>query len=211
MFAVLPDRVSIQWRGQLSHCQSNGIRSSEAGAARSKRRPNRGVAGTVKFWSTASLGRLKSPKASKIIGVIGTVRRHNRSCRRLWFGYGLVLTCTFLPVLTLSSVWQLRGWAHNRPETQAQNALQYTTNPAGGASVVILSRSDGRAALKWDEVKDVRDGRERLGYNPAVEARDITHEDLDAVRAREEYTTEDGVKRLQLPAKGGDRAALARL
>jgi hypothetical protein len=121
----------------------------------------------------------------------------------------VVLLTALTDILPL--VWQLRGWAHDRPETQAQNALHYTSNPEGGASVVILSRSDGRAALKWDEVKDVRDGRERLGYNPAVEARDITHEDLEAVRGREEYTTEDGVKRLQLPAKGGDRAALARL
>ncbi|SMY24532.1 unnamed protein product [Zymoseptoria tritici ST99CH_1A5] len=108
-------------------------------------------------------------------------------------------------------VWQLRGWAYNRPATQAQNTLLYTSNSAGGASVVILERSDGRVALQWDEVKDVRDGRERLGYNPAVEERSISHEDLEAVRARKEYTNEDGVKRLGLSAKGGDRAALSRL
>lgn len=77
--------------------------------------------------------------------------------------------------------------------------------------MVILERSDGRVALQWDEVKDVRDGRERLGYNPAVEERSISHEDLEAVRARKEYTNEDGVKRLGLSAKGGDRAALSRL
>lgn len=77
-------------------------------------------------------------------------------------------------------------------------------------SVVILGRSDGRAALKWEEVQNVRDGRERLGYNPAVETRDICIEDLEAVRARDEFVP-TGQKEIQLPVKGGDRAALARL
>ena len=59
-------------------------------------------------------------------------------------------------------------------------------------------------------MKHVRDGRERLGYNPAVEMRGITREDLDAVRARADSTSDD-VRHLKLPIKGGDRAALARL
>ncbi|KXT08447.1 hypothetical protein AC579_5612 [Pseudocercospora musae] len=109
-------------------------------------------------------------------------------------------------------VWQLRGWAGGQP-SRAQNCLQLILGSQGTASVLILRRSDGKSALAWDEVKNVRDGRERLGYNPAAgEIRDISVEDLEAVRAKAEFTlAEDSVKRLQLPMKGGDRAALARL
>lgn len=77
--------------------------------------------------------------------------------------------------------------------------------------MLILTRSDGQPAPAWEDVKNVREGRERLGYNPAVEARDITSEDVEAVRARRGYVQDDVVKRLRLPDKGGDRAALARL
>ena len=76
---------------------------------------------------------------------------------------------------------------------------------------MILSRSDGRPAPAWDDIKYVRDGRERLGYNPAIESRVIAIEDLEAVRARSEFTSDEAVVRLRLPVKGGDRAALARL
>lgn len=77
---------------------------------------------------------------------------------------------------------------------------------------MILGRSDGRPALKWSEVENVRDGRERLGYNPTVEARSISREDVEAVRAREDFVpAEIDVKRLGFGVKGGDRAALARL
>ncbi|EME78190.1 uncharacterized protein MYCFIDRAFT_89322 [Pseudocercospora fijiensis CIRAD86] len=111
-----------------------------------------------------------------------------------------------------SLIWRLRGWAGG-PPSRAQNCLQLILGSQGTASVLILRRSDGKSALAWDEVKNVRDGRERLGYNPAAgEIRDISVEDLEAVRAKVEFTlADDSVKRLQLPVKGGDRAALARL
>ena len=108
-----------------------------------------------------------------------------------------------------SIVWQFRGWADGLP-MQAHNCLLYTSGPREIASILILSRSDGRAALKWEEVRDVRDGRERLGYNPAVETRSICIEDLEAVRARAHFVPENQSQRA-LPRKGGDRAALARL
>lgn len=112
----------------------------------------------------------------------------------------------------MSPVWQLRGWAGGQP-SRAQNCLQLVLGLQGTASVLVLRRSDGKSALAWDEVKNVRDGRERLGYNPAVgEIRDISVEDLEAVRAKVESTlADDPGRRLQLPVKGGDRAALARL
>jgi len=77
--------------------------------------------------------------------------------------------------------------------------------------VVILSRSDGRPAPTWDEIVNVREGRERLGYNPAVEIRDISKEDLYAVQARRGDRLGQDVVRSRLRVKGGDRAALARL
>lgn len=109
-------------------------------------------------------------------------------------------------------MWQLRGWTIT-PPSRAQNCLQLILGSGGTASVVVIRRSDGRFALAWDEVKNVRDGRERLGYNPAAgEVRDISFEDLEAVSSKTEFTfLDDTVKRLQLPIKGGDRAALARL
>ncbi|CAK1356921.1 unnamed protein product [Cercospora beticola] len=106
-------------------------------------------------------------------------------------------------------VWQFRGWAGDLP-VDGQNCLLYTSGRKGVTSVLIIRRSDGRAAVKWEEVQHVRDGRERLGYNPAAQTKKICVEDVEAVRARVEFVPE-AQKRLQLPAKGGDRAALARL
>ena len=44
-----------------------------------------------------------------------------------------------------------------------------------------------------------------------MEIKDITIEDWEAVRARDEFVPEQTGDRLRLSAKGGDRAALARL
>lgn len=61
-------------------------------------------------------------------------------------------------------------------------------------------------------MRDLRDGRERFGYNPAVETRGILLEDVAAVRAREHVGDLGSVvQSLRLGKKGGDRAALARL
>lgn len=57
----------------------------------------------------------------------------------------------------------------------------------GGATVVsILGRADGQAAPR---TSDKSDGRQRLGYNPALEARGIREEDFDAVRSRKAFCT----------------------
>lgn len=108
-------------------------------------------------------------------------------------------------------VYQLRGWATDTPTPNARNCLKYTGSEDGTASVIILSRSDAQPAPLWNDIKNVRDGRERLGYNPANTARAITQEDLEAVRAKSEFTSDADLLRLRLPMKGGDRAALARL
>lgn len=116
-----------------------------------------------------------------------------------------------LSPLTAAAVWQLRGWAHYRLVPRIRNCLQHTASSDGTDAVVILSRSDGRPAPTWDEIVNVREGRERLGYNPAVEIRDISKEDLYAVQARRGDRLGQDVVRSRLRVKGGDRAALARL
>ncbi|EME41479.1 hypothetical protein DOTSEDRAFT_73780 [Dothistroma septosporum NZE10] len=107
-------------------------------------------------------------------------------------------------------VWQLRGWTGD-PPARIVNCLQATVDSDGATSAFVLRRSDDKPAQAWSEIKNLRDGRERLAYNPADgNVRDISHEDLLAVRAQEEFTQDDA-KHLQLRVKGGDRAALARL
>ena len=83
--------------------------------------------------------------------------------------------------------------------------------PDGSAYVTVLCRSDDQPAPTWEKVEHLRDGRERLGQNPAIETKEITFEDWQAVKARDNFVPESTEKRLKLPVKGGDRAALARL
>ena len=87
-------------------------------------------------------------------------------------------------------MWQLRSWTQERSVPGAENALQYTLGPDGTAYVTIICRADQRPAPKWEEIKHLRDGRERLGYNPALENRGITHEDWESVKANDEFVTE---------------------
>lgn len=77
--------------------------------------------------------------------------------------------------------------------------------------MVIMRRSDDKVAPAWNQIKNVREGRERLGYNPAMEERGISREDLENVRTPREFSEDAAVERLGLAVKGGDRAALARL
>lgn len=54
----------------------------------------------------------------------------------------------------------------------------------GGATVVtIYKRPDGSVAPQIEDTKPEEDGRSRLGYNPAEEARSITKEDWDSVKS----------------------------
>lgn len=89
--------------------------------------------------------------------------------------------------------------------------MQNTIHEDGTNTAFVLARSDGMVAPVWTTIKDLRDGRERLGYNPALEMRQISQEDVAAVRADKAFVGGESVKKLQLPIKGGDRAALARL
>ncbi|KAF4415123.1 sterol carrier [Fusarium acutatum] len=80
--------------------------------------------------------------------------------------------------------WQLRGWANNRlveigPE---EVALQENQGLGGACVVTVLKRADGSLNTKIpsNEVATLSG----LGYNPAVEARGITEDQLSGVRAR---------------------------
>ncbi|KAK3705096.1 hypothetical protein LTR37_013463 [Vermiconidia calcicola] len=108
-------------------------------------------------------------------------------------------------------LWQLRGWTQDRSVPGAKNCLQFTMDPDGDAYVTVLCRADGEPAPSWDTIKYLRDGRERLAHNPAVESKEVSVEDWQAVKARDNFIPEQVPQRLRLPVKGGDRAALARL
>lgn len=120
-----------------------------------------------------------------------------------------------LLLIDSSLVWRLRGWTQE-PQTRIHNCMQGTARPDEySAAVVILCRADGGSAPAYGDIEHLRDGRERLGYNPAREERNIDREDLEAVRTRAGDRMLEGrageVERMKLPLKGGDRAVLARL
>ncbi|KAI7978437.1 hypothetical protein EIK77_001961, partial [Talaromyces pinophilus] len=75
-------------------------------------------------------------------------------------------------------VWHLRGWAENRTVPGTKYCLQHNMGLGGATVVSILGRADGQTAPR---TCDKSDGRQRLGYNPALEARGIREEDFDAV------------------------------
>ncbi|TPX38125.1 hypothetical protein SmJEL517_g00161 [Synchytrium microbalum] len=73
--------------------------------------------------------------------------------------------------------WQLRGWAGERQVPGVKYALQHNVG-LGGAVVCTLYKK-GFPDAKPSAV----DGRTRLGYNPATEARPITLEQFDQAKS----------------------------
>ncbi|KAL8681698.1 MAG: hypothetical protein Q9186_002215 [Xanthomendoza sp. 1 TL-2023] len=74
-------------------------------------------------------------------------------------------------------VWQLRGWADNRLVNGAKVALQHNLGLGGAVVCTVYERADGESN---DQVSSAGD----IGYNPAVEARGFTKEQVDSVRSR---------------------------
>ncbi len=73
-----------------------------------------------------------------------------------------------------------------------------------------LSRADAKGVPDWKDIEHKQDGRHRLGYNPATETRDISEEDLQAVRASGQG--QEGTEyQTHFHRKGGYNAALAKL
>ena len=84
-------------------------------------------------------------------------------------------------------VWHLRGWANNRAVPDTRYCLQHNLGLGGAAVVTVYRRADGQAAPKMDSAAVGR--KNRLGYNPAVEAKGFTQQQAAAVRSRK-HTSE---------------------
>lgn len=89
-------------------------------------------------------------------------------------------------------VWHMRGWANNRSVKDTTVALQHNLGLGGAVVCTVYKRADGKAPtnLNNEEVAKVTG----LGYNPAVEAKGFTKQQVDAVRskkARSEWALQD--------------------
>jgi sterol carrier protein 2 len=82
----------------------------------------------------------------------------------------------------------------------------------GGATVVtIYKRFDGKAAPGFNEIRPENDGRNRLGYNPAEEARSITKEDWESVKSHNAGSSEWAAAQLPWLTNPKDFESRARL
>lgn len=79
-------------------------------------------------------------------------------------------------------VWHLRGWANNRAVEDTKYALQHNLGLGGAVVVTVYARPDGKAAPKLDSATIGKINK--LGYNPAVEAKGFTTEQATSVRSR---------------------------
>lgn len=76
-------------------------------------------------------------------------------------------------------VWQLRGWANNRLVPGVKVALQHNLGLGGAVVVGIYKRPDGKAATAVPDSEIAK--LSGVGYNPAVEARDIDEAQIKRV------------------------------
>jgi len=84
-------------------------------------------------------------------------------------------------------VWHLRGWANNRAVPGTKHCLQHNLGLGGAAVVTVYRRADGKPAPSVDSATVGK--KNKLGYNPAVEARGFTKEQATAVRSRTRAST----------------------
>ncbi|KAF4507124.1 hypothetical protein G6O67_005793 [Ophiocordyceps sinensis] len=79
-------------------------------------------------------------------------------------------------------VWHLRGWANNRAVPGTRHCLQHNLGLGGAVVVTVYRREDGVEAPVVDSESVGR--QNRLGYNPAVEAKGFTAEQANSVRSQ---------------------------
>jgi sterol carrier protein 2 len=79
-------------------------------------------------------------------------------------------------------VWHLRGWANNRAAPDTKYCLQHNLGLGGAAVVTVYRRADGKVAPQVDSATVAKETG--LGYNPAVEAKGFTKEQVAAVRSK---------------------------
>lgn len=95
-------------------------------------------------------------------------------------------------------VWHLRGWANNRNVPHTKYALQHNLGLGGAAVVTVYKRADGKEAPVIDSATVGK--LNKLGYNPAVEAKGFTAEHVKAVRSREkvnEWALQDTMTKVE--------------
>ncbi|RWA08363.1 hypothetical protein EKO27_g6745 [Xylaria grammica] len=79
-------------------------------------------------------------------------------------------------------VWHMRGWANNRAVPNTKFALQHNLGLGGAAVVTVYCRPDRSVAPKVDDATIGK--KNKLGYNPAVEAKGFTAEQCESVLSR---------------------------
>lgn len=79
-------------------------------------------------------------------------------------------------------VWHLRGWANNRSVPDTKVCLQHNLGLGGAVVVTVYKRPDGKAAPKVDSATVGKINK--LGYNPAVEAKGFTEKQAQSVRSK---------------------------
>lgn len=79
-------------------------------------------------------------------------------------------------------VWHLRGWANNRAVPKTKYALAHNLGLGGAVVVTVYARADGKEAPKVDSAAVGK--ANKLGYNPAVEAKGFTSAQATSVRSR---------------------------
>ncbi|THX08334.1 hypothetical protein D6D18_01805 [Aureobasidium pullulans] len=80
-------------------------------------------------------------------------------------------------------VWHLRGWANNRLVKGTTAALQHNLGLGGAVVVTVYKRADGKASESMDsQTVGQKNG---LGYNPAVEAKGLSKDQVNRVRSKQ--------------------------
>jgi sterol carrier protein 2 len=85
--------------------------------------------------------------------------------------------------------WQLRGWATNRLVPDTPIALQHNLGLGGAAVVTVYRRADGKTNSEVPDVPKVSNS----GYNPAVEARPVTQDQIKKVISKTQNSSWLGV------------------
>jgi sterol carrier protein 2 len=78
-------------------------------------------------------------------------------------------------------VWHLRGWANNRLVEGTDACLQHNLGLGGAAVVTVYKRADGKTATPVSDADVAK--LTGLGYNPAIEAKGFTTEQVDRTRS----------------------------
>lgn len=79
-------------------------------------------------------------------------------------------------------VWHLRGWANNRLIKDTKVALQHNLGLGGAVVVTVYKRADGKSNETVSS--EIVGKKNKLGYNPAVEAKGFTEAQATSVRSK---------------------------